>query len=82
MRTKILAHHKPGCQSLEEFKKGVWRTPWAFIEDKTLYLDSLGRKNGSGRPWKSVRCNFSNLGCPGHIIFLEDDVIEQLPSGE
>lgn len=77
MKTKLIGKHKDGCYAMRAYKDGTWNTPWAYVEKDGLWRDSIGRKGGNRR-WCVVRCNCTD--CPAKIMFLENDLLEQLPN--
>ncbi len=78
-RTKFLKEHRDGCHALAHARSGFWSTAWCCIpEDRCLWLDTLGRKNGGGHPWIVFICN--DIGCEAQIAVYADDLLAEVPN--
>lgn len=73
IRSKIRVQHRAKCSALVNVENGIWDTPWAFFQDKAVYADSMGRRNGSTHRWRTAGCN--SVLCPGQVMVLEEDLL-------
>lgn len=79
--TKLMGKHSKDCYAIENFNKGIWDTPWAFIDDLPTYGTKTTpvRKNGKEK-WVWVACNCTR--CPASIAILERSILVMLEKGQ